>query len=136
MACVHRATQRNRAAVYPIPLQQPLPNIRVLLRPTDEDAVLRLQELIDDCYRDSRYATWLDYRLDPVPPLGESDARWVDGILRKKDSAKGRRINKCRLSLRESGATSAELCRSPELTRLCSARLSHYLERRRLLLSK
>ena len=30
----------------------------------------------------------------------------------------------------------AFLCRSPELTRLCSARLSHYLERRRLLLSK
>ena len=29
-----------------------------------------------------------------------------------------------------------DLCRSPELTRLCSARLSHYLERRRLLLSK
>ena len=65
---------------YPIPLQQRLPNIRIPLRPTDEDVGLRLQELIDDCYRDGPR---LDYRPDPVPRLGESDARWVDWILRE-----------------------------------------------------
>lgn len=84
MVCVSRATKRNQTEVYPVPLQQPLPNIPVPLRPKDEDAVLRLQELIDDCYRDGRYATRLDYRLDPVPRLGESDARWIDAILREK----------------------------------------------------
>ncbi len=84
LACVFRATQRNQCAVYPMPLQKPLQNIHVPLRPTDEDAVLRLQELIDDCYRDGRYAAHLDYRLDPVPPFDESDARWIDAILREK----------------------------------------------------
>jgi len=66
-----------------MPLRQPLLNIRVPLRPTDEDVVLRLQELVDDCHRDGRYAR-LGYRLDPVPRLGESDARWIDAILREK----------------------------------------------------
>ncbi len=81
IACVRRATQWNVADIYAMPLRQPLPNIRVPLRPSDEDAVLRLQELIDDCYRDGPR---LDYRLEPVPRLGESDARWIDAILRDK----------------------------------------------------
>ena len=66
-----------------MPLRQPLLNIRIPLRPTDDDAVLRLQELVDDSYRDGRYAR-LDYRLDPVPRLGESDASWINSILREK----------------------------------------------------
>ncbi|MEI8375669.1 MAG: DUF4058 family protein [Planctomycetota bacterium] len=83
LVCVRRAAQRNAAEVYPMPLRQPLLNIRVPLRPTDDDVVLRLQELIDDSYRDGRYAR-LDYRLDPVPRLGESDASWINSILREK----------------------------------------------------
>ncbi len=81
VACVRRARERNVAEVYAMPLRQPLPNIRVPLRATDEDVVLRLQELIDDCYRDGPR---LDYRVDPVPRLRESDARWIDSILREK----------------------------------------------------
>jgi hypothetical protein len=81
VACVRRAAEWNVAEIYAMPLRQPLPNIRVPLRPTDEDVVLRLQELVDDCYRDGPR---LDYRLDPVPRLRESDARWIDGILRDK----------------------------------------------------
>ena len=84
LICVCRATKRNQAEIYPMPLRQPLPNTRVPLRPTDGDVILRLQELVDDCYRDGRYATCLNYRLDPVPRLGESDARWLDWILREK----------------------------------------------------
>jgi len=83
LVCTRRATRPNRAELYPVPLRQALPNIPVPLRPTDKDAVLRLQPLLDDCYRDGRYAR-LDYRAEPVPGLGESDARWADGILREK----------------------------------------------------
>ena len=79
MVCVRRATKQDQVEIYPMPLRQPLPNIRVPLRPTDEDVVLRLQELIDDCYRDGRYATRLDYRLDPVP---QSASPTPDGLTR------------------------------------------------------
>jgi hypothetical protein len=66
-----------------MPLRQRLPNIPVPLRHSDNDVVLRLQDLIDECYRDGRYAS-LNYQLDPAPRLGEADARWIDAILREK----------------------------------------------------
>jgi hypothetical protein len=82
MVCIRRATRRGEAELYPMPLRQPLPNIPVPLRPSDKDVVLRLQPLLDDCYRDGRYDR-LDYRPEPVPRLGEADARWADAILRE-----------------------------------------------------
>ena len=39
--------------------------------------------LIDDCYRDGRYHR-IDYRVEPVPRLGEDDAGWMDQLLREK----------------------------------------------------
>ena len=67
--------------VYPIPLRERLPAIRVPLRPTDADVVLDLQPLIDQCHERGRYHL-LDYRLDPDPPFAPEDAAWVDEILR------------------------------------------------------
>jgi hypothetical protein len=83
LICTRRATRPNQAELYPLPLRRPLPNIPVPLRLSDKDAVLQLQPLLDECYRDGRYAR-LDYRVDPVPRLGESDARWADAVLREK----------------------------------------------------
>ena len=82
MICIRRAARPGEAELYPVPLRQPLPNIPVPLRPTDKDVVLQLQPLLDDCYRDGRYDR-IDYRLEPVPRLGEADARWADAILRE-----------------------------------------------------
>lgn len=81
MICIRRATRLGEAELYPVPLRQPLPNIPVPLRPADKDVVLRLQPILDDCYRDGRYDR-IDYRREPVPRLGEVDARWADSILR------------------------------------------------------
>ena len=83
LICIRRAIRQAHAELYPAPLRQPLPNIPVPLRPTDKDIVLRLQPLLDDCYRDGRYQR-INYRADPVPRLGEADARWADSILREK----------------------------------------------------
>lgn len=82
MICIRRATRPGEAELYPVPLRQRLPNIPVPLRPSDKDVVLQLQPLLDDCYRDGRYDR-TDYRLEPVPRLGEADARWADAILRE-----------------------------------------------------
>jgi len=83
LICIRRATRKEQAELYPVALRQPLPNIPIPLRPTDKDVVLRLQPLLDDCYRDGRYHR-INYRVDPVPRLGESDSRWTESILREQ----------------------------------------------------
>jgi hypothetical protein len=82
MVCIRRAARRDEAELYPMPLRQPLPNIPVPLRPSDSDVILPLQPLLDACYRDGRYDR-IDYGPEPVPRLGEADARWADTILRE-----------------------------------------------------
>jgi hypothetical protein len=69
------------ARYYVLPLRQRLGGIRIPLRQTDAEVTLRLQELIDQCYRNGRYHT-IDYRVDPVPPLTGADVPWADALLR------------------------------------------------------
>ena len=78
--CVRRATHSNRIEIYPVPLRERLPSIRIPLRLSDPDVVLQLQPLIDACYRDGRYHR-TNYRADPIPRFGEADALWVDQLL-------------------------------------------------------
>jgi hypothetical protein len=83
LVCTRRATRRNYAEVYPIPLREPLPSIRIPLRPMDQDVALQLQPLLDACYQDGRYHR-LNCRVDPTPRFGEADTRWMDDLLRAK----------------------------------------------------
>jgi hypothetical protein len=84
MVCVRRAWVRGLAEVYPCPLSQRLPTIKVPLRPTDPDALLDLQALIEQCYRRGRYEGDLNYAVDPEPPLTGPDAEWADEMLRQR----------------------------------------------------
>ena len=59
----------TEAEVVPIPLREPLPNIPIPLRPTDGDVVLKLQPLLDACYRRGRYGS-IDYGRPLRPPWG------------------------------------------------------------------
>ena len=83
---VRRAWRPNKVALYRAPLREPLPSLRVPLRESDADAVLDLQELVDQAYRNGAYSD-LDYSIEPDPPLSADDAAWADGLLR----AAGRR---------------------------------------------
>jgi hypothetical protein len=78
--CVHRGWKAT-AEIYRVPLREPLPAIRVPLRPTDADAPLDLQALITQVYRHGRYDD-IDYTVPPVPPLDPDDAAWADELLR------------------------------------------------------
>ena len=49
------------AEIYPLPLAERLPAIRVPLRQSDADVSLDLQALIDQCYENGGYDT-IDYR--------------------------------------------------------------------------
>jgi hypothetical protein len=80
-ACVWRAWMPRSFEVYAAPLRKKLPAIGVPLRQTDEDAVLDLQGLVEQAYRNGRYDS-IDYSADPVPPLDPDDAAWADGILK------------------------------------------------------
>jgi hypothetical protein len=82
MVCVRRAWTPSQAEVYPMPLQQRLPTIKVPLRQTDPDALLDLQALIEQCYRRGRYEGDLNYAVDPEPPLLDPDDQWADEMLR------------------------------------------------------
>jgi hypothetical protein len=85
-AGVRRSWKPTQYEIYRVPLRQPLPTIRIPLRPTDADVPLELQAIIEQCYENGRYDS-LDYRVPPEPPLDPDDAAWADELLR----AAGRR---------------------------------------------
>lgn len=84
MACVRRATLRGKAEVYPMPLWERLPVVKIPLRPNDADAPLDVQALIDQCYRNGAYEGTLDYAADPDPPLFGADKDWAEQRLHEK----------------------------------------------------
>lgn len=71
-ACVHRAIRREHLELYAMPLWSPLPEIKIPLRPGDEDVKLALQPLIDEIYERGQYD--VDYSQPCRPPLDETDA--------------------------------------------------------------
>jgi hypothetical protein len=82
--CVVRRNRQEVAEVYRVPLQEPLPTIRIQLREEDADVSLQLQPLIETAYIKGRYYEDIDYRQDPLPPLTGPDAEWSDQLLREK----------------------------------------------------
>jgi Protein of unknown function (DUF4058) len=84
MVCVRRPTRLGIAEVYPMPLWQRLPVIKIPLRPDDADVTLDLQELIEQCYRNGAHEGTLNYAADPDPPLFSADQEWAGTLLREK----------------------------------------------------
>jgi hypothetical protein len=83
MACVRRPTRPGKAEVYPMPLGERLPVVKIPLRPKDKDVPLDLQELVEKCYRNGAYEGTLDYSVDPDPPLLGADKEWAENHLRE-----------------------------------------------------
>jgi hypothetical protein len=81
-ACVRRGWKEFAFEYYALPLRERMPAIRIPLRQTDQDALLNLQSLIEQCYRNGGYDDDIDYRADPLPALEPADAAWADELLR------------------------------------------------------
>jgi hypothetical protein len=81
--CIWRASQHDTFAVCPIRLRERLPVIKIPLRPGDQDVLLNLQAVLDQCYRNGGYDD-IDYRSEPDPPLSTDDASWADALLREQ----------------------------------------------------
>lgn len=69
--------------VYPIRLRDRLPWIRIPLKLADSDAVLDLQEAVNQANDIGPYPDRLGYDQAPIPPLSLEDATWADGILKQ-----------------------------------------------------
>jgi hypothetical protein len=83
-ACVRRGWKSDTWEVYPLPLRSRLHTIKIPLRETDADVPLKLQALIEQCYKNGGYDEDLDYREPLDPPLDPNDAAWADELLRTK----------------------------------------------------
>ena len=84
MTSVRRPSRGGTAEVYPMPLWERLPIIKVPLRPDDADVLLDLQALVDQCYRNGGYEDTLNYAIDPDPPLTGADETWAYEYLHEK----------------------------------------------------
>ena len=80
-ACVTRGWDQRNVFYYPIRIQDPLPPIRIPLRKTDEQVLLEVQPLIDQAYKNGRYAS-IDYREELDPPLKGDEGKWADELLK------------------------------------------------------
>ena len=84
--CAWRASQPGSVLLYKVPLRERLPVIGVPLRPSDPDALLDIQAVVDQCYGNGGYDD-IDYTDEPEPRLKKGDAAWSNALL----SEQGRR---------------------------------------------
>jgi hypothetical protein len=81
IVCIRRSYRPEQAEIISIAIDQTIPNFRIPLRATDADIVLKIQPLLDDCYRRGRYAS-IDYSQPPRPKLDDKESVWAEGLIR------------------------------------------------------
>jgi hypothetical protein len=79
---IGRSEDRPATDVWPIPLDQPLPELPVPLLADDPDAMLDLQLALSGVYDDDRLGSWIDYTQPPEIGLTAEQAAWADQHLR------------------------------------------------------
>jgi hypothetical protein len=80
-AVVRTPGNPGEAFLHPISLREPLPPIRIPLRPEERMVTLDLQPLIERAYVGGRYGRRLNYKVPPDPPLEGEDAVWANELL-------------------------------------------------------
>jgi hypothetical protein len=73
--------------VFRFGVRDPLPNVRIPLRPGDEEPVLHLGAVFRRAYDGGAYGLDVDYDADPDPPLAGEDAAWARALLRQRPGA-------------------------------------------------
>lgn len=78
-----RAGQRPMTGVWPVRLQDPLPEVPVPLTNGDPDCLLDLQKALENVYDVLRYDLDIDYRRPPDVPFTKSQAARAAAFLRR-----------------------------------------------------
>jgi hypothetical protein len=83
--CVHRFDNLEDFLIYPVRMEERLPEIEIPLLPQDGAVAVDLQAVFDRCYDAGPYRREIRYDKDqPVPPLTPEQAQWAGGFLPKK----------------------------------------------------
>jgi len=83
--CVHQFDRWEDYFVYPVKLEDRLPEIALPLLPGDPQIAVDLQAVFDRCYDTGPYRRRVRYQEDaPVPPLQPEQAEWATRLLREK----------------------------------------------------
>jgi hypothetical protein len=89
LVCAAHGQYPTHLRVWHIALLQRLPAIGIPLRPSDPDAVIDLQPLLDAAYRDGGYDRVIDYRKPLTPPLPPAALEKIEEYLRVLDAQRG-----------------------------------------------
>jgi hypothetical protein len=82
---IHRFDNLEDYFIYPILLEERLPEIAIPLLPGDTDVPVDLQPVFDRCYETGRYGRRIRYaELALNPPLSAQRADWVRGLVRQR----------------------------------------------------
>ena len=81
---IHRFDRFEDFLVYPIRLEEPLPEIAIPLLPGDPDVPIDLQAVFDRAYDAGPYRRRVRYaEAEPVPPLRPDQAEWAAEVLKQ-----------------------------------------------------
>ena len=73
---------RPEAELYGFGLQQPLPQITIPLKPTDDGIAIDLQPIFERVYNRGRYRSRIDYKkAPPASALSKPDQQWLTEYL-------------------------------------------------------
>ncbi|MFB2982138.1 DUF4058 family protein, partial [Microseira sp. BLCC-F43] len=78
---VSRANLRPEAELYPFNLRESIPQFLLPLQPGDEEPVVNLSEVLGQVYHEAALDFAIDYSVQPVPPLSDSDFQWVQSLI-------------------------------------------------------
>ena len=81
---VSRSAERPTADLYLFNLPDSIPPFCLPLQANDREPTVELQAMLNDVYDRSGYDYFIDYRVDPLPPLSEADLSWIDALLSEK----------------------------------------------------
>lgn len=80
---VSRAGRRGEVEVWPIALEQPLPDVPIPLLAGDPPVLLELQQALGVVYDIIGYDELIDYKLPPPGPLSPVETIWIEEQLRR-----------------------------------------------------
>jgi Protein of unknown function (DUF4058) len=77
---VSRANLRPEAELYPFNLQESIPQFLFPLQSSDAEPVVNLSEILRQVYQEAALDLAIDYSVQPLPALSESDFQWVRSL--------------------------------------------------------
>ena len=81
LVILHRWQAQPIADVWPINLDNRLPQIPVPLEQGDEDLLLDLQPVLNEVYDNLRMNEMIDYRDEPAGRFTDEEKTWIDDVL-------------------------------------------------------